>query len=158
MRCAGIRGISTGIVLGLLAGGMCLPCCGEASDCRMSTSVLAGVWTEEEARALTRSIERLECAGYSDPGYYVTFIWTPEHPFRGAPWAEFRVPKYIPEAPEEGYKGYCDWGNCVVYVRRFGNAERHLDMLLDHELLHAVGFRHGSEMNEAERKVRECQY
>ena len=138
--------------MGLLQG------CGEAGDCRMSTSVLAGTWTEEEASALVEVIVQLNCAGYSDPGYYVTFINSPEHPFKGTTWAEFLVGGIEAQTPSEGYGGYCDWDNCAVYVRRYGRSEPHLEGLLRHELLHAVGFKHGSEMREAERKVRECRY
>jgi len=124
----------------------------------MSTSVLAGVWTEEEAIALQEIMGAFSCAGLEDPGYYVTFIHEPEHPIAGTTWAEFRVPGYEPTTPSEGYGGYCDWDNCAVYVRRYGRSEPHLESLLRHELLHAVGFKHGSEMREAERKVRECRY
>jgi hypothetical protein len=136
--------------------------CGEAEEPPCHGTYLAGEFTNEEVEALTKVLQTFSDMGIEEPCYLVTFIWSPEHPFRGGVWKDYRTTSGVePEDPEQGYKGLCDRGykglcdrtNKIVYVRRSGNAENKLYGLLIHELLHAVGYNHGDNMKAKENEV-----
>ena len=88
-------------------------------------------------------------------GCCVFFVRSPEQEtLNGLTWVELPT-KYRIEARNgaEGWRGcYLDG---VAYVRRYGEAEPHLESLLIHELAHSVGFRHGPEMRQFEAQVKE---
>ena len=115
---------------------------------------LAGDYTPEEAQALADVTNAITDAGYAEPGYAINYVHSPDAPFRGTTWREYRNPEGVePTDPAVGYGGIVIHEWCMIYINRCGSKEPHLYSLLVHEILHAVGFSHGPEMRAAEEKV-----
>ena len=118
-------------LLVLLLALLATPACGD--DCRMSRSVLAGTWTEEEARGLVEVVEALKCAGYADPGFYVIFVHSVEQAEDcHMPGSRARPGEYVWGATKPA--------DCVIWLRRFDCDGRDWKRDLAHEMLHGLGY------------------
>ena len=124
----------------------------ETDTCVAGPCYLAGDFTDEEARAVTVVTRAIVDAGYTEPGYAISFIHSPEATFKGTLWVDWRC-GVEPRNPAEGYRGFCCRKWCMVFVRRFGEARPYLYELLVHELVHALGYDHGERMRAAEKEI-----
>lgn len=129
--------------------------CGTSEDtcCEAGPCYLVGDWTQEEAQAVTDVTNAIVAAGFTEPGYMVNFVHSPDAHFKGTTWKEWRIGGIEPTDPEVGYGGFCDREWCMVLINRCGSKAPHLHSLLIHELIHACGFDHGPEMKKAEKEV-----
>ena len=131
----------------------------EQNLCTAGPCYLVGDYTPGEARAVTIVTDAIVAAGYTEPGYAVNFVHSPEASFKGTTWKEWRAPCGVePTDPKVGYGGWCDRPWCMVFINRCGSKEPRLYQLLVHELMHAVGFNHGNpaeaaKMQAAEKRV-----
>ena len=131
-----------------------LTACGH-DDCDYPPGKVLGDATPEEIQAAHEVPLAIEAAGYGLPHYAVNYIHSRDDYMHGTTWSEYRWSTVQPTDGLDGYRGICLEGDCAVYIRRFGGMEDKLYSLLVHELLHAVGFEHGTRMKAAEQHVHE---
>ena len=111
--------------------------------------------TMEEQQAMWDVYDAFCALGY-EPTCCVVFVRDHDYPIGGTTWHSYRNPQGTdPRNPDEGYRGLYRPSSRRVYVRCFGEAEPYLVSLLIHELAHSVGFMHGEEMRQFERRVKE---
>jgi hypothetical protein len=126
----------------------------ETQVCEAGPCYLVGDFTQLEAQAVTDVTNALTAAGFTEPGYAVNFVHSPDAHFKGTTWAEWRVGGIEPTDPAVGYGGWCDRPWCMVFINRCGSKEPHLYSLLVHELTHALGYDHGQRMKEVEQLIK----
>ena len=153
------RYVDVPLIRSLVMGwALCLPLilfsCGEEAECGLGVT-LVGEWVEEEAQAVVEVTGCLVEVVGREPNALVNFV-REDSEFRGVAWRDYRLPGVVARNESEGYRGLWDAEFCMVLVRTFGEAEAFLRELLEHELLHALGYTHGEEMREVEREVRSC--
>ena len=126
----------------------------ETQVCEAGPCYLVGDHTKEEAQALSDVTRAIVAAGFTEPGYAINFVHSPDAHFKGTTWAEWRIGGIEPTDPEVGYGGWCDRPWCMVFINRCGSKEPHLYSLLVHELTHALGYDHGERMQEVEQLIK----
>jgi len=133
-----------------------LSSCGtEGTICEAGPCYLVGDYTQKELDATIAVENALVAAGFALPGYAINFIHSPDAPFKGTTWKNFRIYGVQPTDPDVGYGGFCDRELCMIWVNRCGSKEPHLHALLIHELLEAIGYHNGPEIRAEQRRVQE---
>ena len=126
----------------------------ETQVCEAGPCYLVGDFYQIEAQAVTDVTRALVDAGFTEPGYAINFVHSPDASFMGTTWAEWRNGVVEPTDPEVGYGGTVIHKWCMVFINRCGSKEPHLYSLLIHELTHALGYNHGERMQEVEQLIK----
>ena len=115
--------------------------------------VLVGDYTQEEAKAVTEVTAAFQEVLGTEPDVMVNFVHSPGAMYRGARWENYHTGSEM-SVNSEGYYGLWDSEHCMVLVRRYGEAVPIMRQILIHELLHALGYRHGEGMQETENFIK----